>query len=112
MAHKSDFRNPLIDYLLPRALERPTFPSAILYLAFVMKSRSNYAPTSRNTTLEHDIVTDPELGLHLEKEALSDAENSLVQAADSSLSLNTLATLLIVCNAYIASSNSQSFLSA
>ena len=110
MAHKSDFRNPLIDYLLP--LERPTFPSAILYLAFVMKSRSNYAPTSRNTTLEHDIVTDPELGLHLEKEALSDAENSLVQAADSSLSLNTLATLLIVCNAYIASSNSQSFLSA
>ncbi|KAJ5329089.1 fungal-specific transcription factor domain-containing protein [Penicillium brevicompactum] len=109
-AYKSDTRNPLVDYLLPRALERPMFRSAILYLAFVMKARSNLALTSHHTTLEQDIVTDVELGSRLEQEALSEAENTLTHVDDSNLSLNTLATLLIVCNAYIAASNSRSLL--
>lgn len=109
-AYKSDTHNPLVDFLLPRALERPMFRSAILYLAFVMKARSNFALNSHHTVLEQDIDTDMELGSHLEQEAFSEAENTLTHVDDSNLSLNTLATLLIVCTAYIAASNPRSFL--
>lgn len=133
-AHKSDFRNPLIDFLLPRALESQSFRSAILYLAFVMKGRQANARSTQDTNspvnaAELNKGAHTQLGTHLEEEALSDTmlsdncsaipserrdENRLSEASGTSLassaSLNTLATLLVLCAAYISAGNSGSFM--
>lgn len=130
-AHKSDFRNPLVDYFLPRALESSSFRSAILYLAFVMESRRNETQPVEHVRIKSTgflEIADLRLASHLEKEAHSDHvmelppetpsdQNEETRSAEiagifraSSTSFNTLATLLILCTAYISSGNSQSLL--
>ncbi|KAK2613231.1 hypothetical protein N8I77_000155 [Diaporthe amygdali] len=121
-AHQSDIANPLIDYLLPRALESSSFRSAILYLAFVMRSnqsRTNPSQHNTQTPLGQSDLPESSLGAHLENEALSEAlpkanpplSNSRSRGPpNANTSLNTLATLVILCTAYVASGNSQSLL--
>lgn len=126
-AHHSDTANPLIDYLLPRALESSSFRSAILFLAFVMRTKQNglsSLPYGKQSPAQTS-AADAALGAHLENEALSDAALGISQPIsmsrglaleDSSkvtnayTSLNTLATLVILCTAYIACGNSQSLM--
>lgn len=131
-AHNSDFDNPLVDYLLPRALESQSFRSAILYLAFTIKARQVHGGLSQateSTDLQHNRIMDRWLGPNLEKEALSDSilfenledlspsptytprlGNALGLSGNPAACLNTLATLLVLCKAYITSSNTRSLL--
>ncbi|KAJ0115604.1 hypothetical protein J7T55_010427 [Diaporthe amygdali] len=121
-AHQTDIANPLIDYLLPRALESSSFRSAILYLAFVMRSnQSSTNPSQYNTqtSLGQRNLPESSLGAHLENEALSEAlpkanpplsDSHSRGPTDANTSLNTLATLVILCTAYVASGNSRSLL--
>lgn len=119
-AHQSDIANPLIDYLLPRALESSSFRSAILYLAFVMRSnQSRTTQSNTQTSLGQRNPPESSLGTHLENEALSEAlpkanpplSNSHSPGPpNANTSLNTLATLVILCTAYVASGNSRSLL--